>query len=71
MGRFGEGVPAKPAAPIQGRTFDDCDPFTGDSTSHTVTWKGESDISRWANRPVRLRVRMRRARLYALQTAAE
>ena len=71
MGRFGEDAPAESSTAIPGRTFDDCDPFTGDSTSHTVTWNGESDISRWANRPVRLRVRMRRARLYALQTTAE
>ena len=71
MGRFGEGAPAESAAPIRGRTFNDCDPFAGDSTSHTVTWNGESDISPWANRPVRLRVRMRRARLYALQTTAD
>ena len=71
MGRFGEGAPAGSAAPIPGRTFADCDPFTGDSTSHTVTWNGESDISAWAGRPERLRVRMRRARLYALQTTVE
>ena len=55
--------------PIPGRTFEDCDTFTGDSTCHTVTWNRESDISECAKRPVRPRVRMRRARLYAFQTA--
>ena len=67
MGRFGEGRPAESATAIPGRSFDACDPFTGDSVSHTVTWNGEADISQWATRPVRLRVRMRRARLYALR----
>ena len=69
MGKFGQGVHAESATPIPSRTFEDCDAFTGDSTCYTVTWNGESDISEWANRPVRLRVRMRRARLYAIQTA--
>ena len=68
MGKFGQGVAAETATAISGRSFDDCDAFTGDSTCHTVTWNGESDISQWANRPMRLRVRMRRARLYAIQT---
>ena len=27
------------APAIQGRSFEDCDPITGDSVSHTVTWK--------------------------------
>lgn len=67
MGRFGEGKPAESATAIPCRSFDECDPFTGDSVSHTVTWNGEADISQWANCPIRLRVRMRRARLYALQ----
>ncbi len=69
MGKFGQGVTAEQATAIPGRTFEDCDPFTGDSTCHTVTWNGEADISEWTNRPMRLRVRMRRARLYAIQTA--
>lgn len=50
-----------------GRSFGDCDPITGhELLSHTVTWKGESDLSALAGRPVRLRFRMKRARLYAV-----
>ena len=50
-----------------GRSFGDCDLITGhELLSHTVTWKGESDLSALAGRPVRLRFRMKRARLYAL-----
>ncbi len=56
-----------PAPAIAGRAFEDCDPISGDSLSHTVTWRGQSDLSPWTGRPVRVRLRMRRARLYALQ----
>jgi len=43
-----------------------CDPFTGDSVRHTVTWKGRDDIGGLF--PLRIRFRMRDARLYSLQT---
>ena len=63
----GEVFTRKAAEPIVDRTFEDCDPITGDHLKHTITWKGESDLSAWAGKPVRLRFRMRRARLYAIQ----
>ncbi len=53
---------------IAAHTFGDCDPISGDALKHTVTWKGESDLSAWAgNKPMRLRFWLRRARLYAIQ----
>jgi len=52
---------------IKGRSFQDCDPISGDHLNQTVTWRGESDLSSWAGRPVRVRFQMRRARLYAMQ----
>ena len=52
---------------VSGRTFEECDPISGDRLKHTVTWRGESDLSAWAGKPVRLRFRMRRARLHAIQ----
>ncbi len=55
------------APAIAGRAFGDCDPISGDHLSHTVTWRGQSDLSDWAGRPIRVQLRMRRARLYALQ----
>ena len=51
---------------IPGRTFEDCDPITGDHIDKTVTWRGESDLSGWAGKPVRVRFRMRRASIYAM-----
>jgi len=52
---------------LPGFTFADCDPFSGDSLQHTVIWQGQRDVSAWAGVPVRLRLRLRRARLYAWQ----
>ena len=56
-----------PAEPVAGHALEECDPISGDSVRHTVTWKGRSDLSAWAGTPVRLRLRLRRARLYAIQ----
>ena len=57
----------KPA--IAGHGSEDCDPITGNVLKQAVTWKRESDLSAWAGKPVRLRLQMRRARLYAIQFA--
>ena len=62
-----EETMSSPATPIEGRSLEDCDPITGNELlNHAVTWKGDSDISAWEGRQVRLRFRMRRARLYAV-----
>jgi hypothetical protein len=53
--------------PIAGRTFADCDRISGDALQHTVTWNGEADLSPWAGQVVRLRLKLRRARLHAIQ----
>ncbi len=55
------------ATAIRGHTFDDCDPVSGDVLNHAVSWHGDSDLSAWSGRPVRLRFQMRRARLHAFQ----
>ena len=60
-------ISSPPSKPIAGRSFGDCDPVMGDSLDQTISWRGDSDLSAWAEKPVRLRVHMRRARLYALQ----
>ena len=57
----------KTAETIAGHTFEECDPISGDVLKHVVTWNGESDLSAWAGRPVRLRFSLRRARLFAFQ----
>ncbi len=67
MGRFAEGKVAVDAATVEGRSFADCDQITGDQLSYVVTWGGESDLSAWSGKPIRLRFRLHRARLYSLQ----
>jgi hypothetical protein len=53
--------------PIAGFTFEECDPISGDAPDHTVTWRGQSNVAALAGQELRLRWRMRRAHLYALQ----
>ena len=53
--------------PEPGRSFDDCDVITGDNLRHTVTWNGDPDLSAWAGKPVRLRFKLLRSRLHAMQ----
>ncbi len=52
---------------VPGRTFADSDPISGDVLHRTVTWNGESDLSAWAGKLIRLRFQMRRARLHAVR----
>ena len=53
--------------PIPGYSLLEADPLNGNSTHLQVTWKGRADVSTLAGRPVRLRMKMRSARLYAFQ----
>ena len=53
--------------PVAGRSFDNCDVITGDNLHHKVTWNGESDISAWSGKLVRLRFKFLRSNLYAMQ----
>ena len=52
---------------IPGYSFADSDPISGDSLNHMVTWNGESDLSAWAGKSIRLRFHLRRARLHAIR----
>lgn len=54
-------------APIPGFTMPEADQLNGNSVRMKVSWKGRSDVSSLAGRPVRLLFRMRNAKLYAFQ----
>jgi hypothetical protein len=54
------------APAIPGRSFDECEPLRGDSLSQAVTWKGKADLSDLKGSSLAIRVRMERARLFAL-----
>lgn len=51
--------------PVHGFTLDDCDPVDLNHTHIAVTWHGRSDVSNLQNKPIRLRFRMRLAKLYS------
>ncbi len=53
--------------PIPGFTIFDSDEMSGDSVRKPVAWGGNRDVSALAGRPVRLRFKLRAARLYAFQ----
>ena len=52
---------------IPGYCLDECDRIMWNDVAHTVRWRGASDVSAIAGRPVRLRIVMRAAKLYAFQ----
>ena len=60
-------IPQAEGPVVPGFSFADCDPICGDLLSHTVTWRGNADLSALAGRPISLRFRLRAASLYAFQ----
>ena len=54
-------------AAVPGFSLDDCDVIFGDKIAGVVRWKGGGDMSSVSGRPVRMRVRMRDADLYAFK----
>lgn len=56
--------------PLEGYRAEDCTEFYGDTTAHTVHWKGGRDLSRLAGKPVRVRFQIRDADLYSFRFAA-
>ncbi len=57
--------------PIPGFTLDDCDRILFNEVAYIVRWKGKSDVSALSDRPVRLKIFMRSAKLYAFQFVDE
>jgi hypothetical protein len=53
--------------PIEGFSFDDADEIAGDEVRSVVTWRRKNDVRSLADKPVRLRLVMRDAKLYSLQ----
>ena len=49
----------------------DSETLFGNEISHVVSWNGESDVSEVAGKPVRLRVRLHDADLYAIRFPEE
>ncbi len=53
--------------PLPGFSASDSAILRGDRVSLPVTWKGKSDLSELSGKPVRLRILLRRAKLYAFE----
>ena len=53
--------------PVKGFAMDDCDEIVGNEISRSVRFNGSADVGTLSGRPVRLRITMQDADLYALQ----
>lgn len=53
--------------PIDGYSLKECDDIFTNEVAHTVTWRGNPDVSPLAGTPIRLRFEMRAAKLHAFQ----
>jgi len=53
--------------PIQGLSLNDCGEVFGDTIDGVVSWKGDAELRTHAGKPVRLRIRLRDASLYAFR----
>lgn len=51
--------------PLEGFALADCEPIFGDSLEYAVRWRGEQDLSDLAGKPVKLRLVLRDADLFA------
>ena len=54
---------------VPGFGLDDCDRLSGDSVAHKVTWRGVSDVSGLNGKPVRVKLEMQAAKLFAFEFA--
>ena len=52
---------------IEGFTFDDADPILDSGLDQVVSWNGESDLSRLAGQPIKLRFYLKNSKLYSFQ----
>ncbi|MCC6586402.1 MAG: hypothetical protein IT168_06765 [Bryobacterales bacterium] len=53
--------------PMPGYTIDAADELNINSTRAVASWEGKSDLSALSGKPIRMRVKMRAAKLYAFQ----
>jgi hypothetical protein len=53
--------------PIPGYTMADCEEIGGNFIDQKVYWKANSDVSQLAGKPIRLKINLKRGKLYAFQ----
>ena len=52
--------------PLPGYTYDQCEPFRGDSTAWQPRWQDQAGLADLVGRPIRIDMRLYHARLYAI-----
>lgn len=57
--------------PIPGFTLADCEEISGNFLNQRVYWKGSTDVSSLAGKPIRIHMKLKRTKLYAFQFTAE
>jgi hypothetical protein len=65
--RVGENPTRSATSPLEGYTFADCEPFSGDDATWTPTWRNGKTLSQLAGKALRLEVQLDSARLYAIR----
>ena len=53
--------------PLPGFALQDCSPIFGDTIERTVAWGEGNDVSKFAGKPIRLRIELKDADLYSFQ----
>lgn len=61
------GLQDKDGKDIEGYTLADCHGVYGDDTSRVVAWKNGTDVSKLAGKPVRLRMNLKDANVFAFR----
>lgn len=56
--------------PIEGFSYDEAIPITGDSLAHRVAWAGEPSLAAVVGRPLRLGISLDDARVFAIHAAS-
>ena len=69
MGQAGVELQDEEGKPFPGYSLEDCDRVLFNDVAYTVKWNGKEDVSSLAGKPVRLKIAMRSARLFAFQFA--
>ena len=65
-GQISAGLMNADKTPISGFSMEDCDAFEGDSIRKVVSWRGKSELPDFEG-PIRLRIEIRSADVYAFQ----
>ncbi|MDA0709749.1 MAG: hypothetical protein O3B73_06010 [bacterium] len=71
VGRLAIEILDAEGSPLPGFTLADCDDLYGDAIRRPVTWQGSPSLGHLAGRPIRLRISLQDADLYAIQFGSD